>query len=66
MTISESLKRRIPDKLKIFLKITCYCYRWVYARLILLSPGTRPKIRRLRKMKPLKLKVGSGEAKFAG
>jgi predicted SAM-dependent methyltransferase len=66
MTISESLRRRIPDKLKAFLKSTYCCYRWVYARLILLSPGTRLKINKLRKMKPLKLNVGSGEANLAG
>ncbi|HUT31514.1 MAG TPA: methyltransferase domain-containing protein [Sedimentisphaerales bacterium] len=66
MTISESLKRRIPGKLKVFLKSTYYCYRWVYARLILLSPGTRLKIYRLRKMKPLKLNIGSGQANLAG
>jgi len=66
MRISESLKEKIPNKLKPLLRIALRAYRIVYGRAILLFQVKRFKVAKFKKMRPLKLNVGCGNAKLPG
>jgi len=66
MSIRESIKRRIPNRLKPALLIAYSTYRWIYGTAIRLFPGNLLRIAKLRKATALKLNVGSGKAKLPG
>ena len=66
MSISESIRRRIPNGLKPFLLVAYRAYRWIYEMAIRLYPGNLLRIAQLRKARPLKLNIGSGKARLSG
>lgn len=66
MSISESVRQKVPNKLKPPLRVATRVSRRIYRKAILLSPTKHVKVARFKKMKPLKLNVGSGKVKLPG
>ncbi len=66
MSISESLGRKIPNKLKPPLRVALQAYRMVYGKAALLSPINQYKAARFKKIKSLKLNIGCGKVKLPG
>lgn len=66
MSISESIKQKIPESFKLPLRIALRGYRRIYGRVILLSPQKCFKVAKFKKIKNLKLNVGCGKVKFPG
>lgn len=66
MSICKSLKNNIPEEFQPFLKKLWSCLRGVYSCIIRYSLFNYFKIRRLKRLKDLKINIGSGKAKLQG
>jgi predicted SAM-dependent methyltransferase len=66
VSISKSLKQKIPDWLKFPLRAALRAYLWIYGRIALISPLNSFKVAKFKKYTSLKLNVGCGKAKLAG
>ena len=64
MSIAKRLWPKIPDKIKPFCRTTFDLCMWIYGAIYRLSPVQPYKIIKLRKLKPLRLNIGSGKAKL--
>jgi len=62
MSTLETLKRKIPESFKTPLPIALR----IYGKVVLLSPLKCFKVARFKKMKILKLNIGSGKVKLSG